>query len=70
MGTNLTKHIFTVSRENRESISGHKGKFLIGEIKGFTGTDAPYEDPQNAEIEIKNMTNGESVNFIFDKLKI
>ena len=45
-------------------------KALNGEIKGFTGIDAPYEEPQNAEIEIKNMTINESVNFIFNKLEI
>ena len=28
MSTNLTKHSFTVSREKREQISGHKGKVL------------------------------------------
>ena len=28
MSTNLTKHCFTVSREKREQISGHKGKVL------------------------------------------
>ena len=27
-------------------------KALNGEIKGFTGIDAPYEEPQNPEIEI------------------
>ena len=44
-------------------------KALNGEIKGFTGIDAPYEEPQNAELEIKNMTIEESVNFIIKKLK-
>ena len=44
-------------------------KALSGEIKGFTGIDAPYEEPQNPEIEIINMTIEESVNFIINKLK-
>ena len=44
-------------------------KALNGEIKGFTGIDAPYEEPQNPEIEIKRMTVEESVNFIINKLK-
>ena len=43
-------------------------KALSGEIKGFTGIDAPYQEPQNPEIEIKNMTIEESVNFIIKKL--
>ena len=45
-------------------------KALNGEIKGFTGIDAPYENPQNAEIEIKDMTIDESVNFILSELNI
>ena len=45
-------------------------KALNGEIKGFTGIDAPYENPQNPDIEIKNMTIDESVNFIINSLKI
>jgi len=45
-------------------------KALNGEIKGFTGIDAPYEEPQNPEIVIKNMTIDESVNFIINSLKI
>ena len=44
-------------------------KAINGEIKGFTGIDAPYEEPQNPEIEIKRMTVEESVNFIINKLK-
>ena len=39
-------------------------------IKGFTGIDAPYEEPQNPDIEIKNMDIDESVNFIINSLKI
>ena len=44
-------------------------KALTGEIKGFTGIDAPYQEPKNPDIEIKNMTIEESVNFIINKLK-
>jgi len=45
-------------------------KALNGQIKGFTGIDAPYQEPKNAEIEIKDMTIDESVNFILIKLKV
>ena len=45
-------------------------KALKGEIKGFTGIDAPYEEPKNAEIEIKNMSIEDSVDFIINKLKL
>ena len=44
-------------------------KAISGEIKGFTGIDAPYEEPKNPEIEINSMTVEESVNFIINKLK-
>ncbi len=44
-------------------------KAINGEIKGFTGIDAPYEEPQNPEIEINSMTVEESVDFIINKLK-
>ena len=36
-------------------------KALAGEIKGFTGIDAPYEKPTNAEIIIKNLSISGSV---------
>ena len=36
-------------------------KALSGEIKGFTGIDAPYEKPINPEIVIKNLSISESV---------
>ena len=45
-------------------------KALNGEIKGFTGIDAPYQEPQNAEIEIKDMTIEKKAKFILNKLKI
>ena len=45
-------------------------KALNGEIKDFTGIDSPYQEPQNPEIEIKNMTINESVNFILSELNI
>ncbi|MCH1485799.1 MAG: adenylyl-sulfate kinase [Flavobacteriaceae bacterium] len=36
-------------------------KALSGEIKGFTGIDAPYEKPAKAEVTLKNMSISESV---------
>ena len=36
-------------------------KALAGEIKGFTGIDAPYEKPTKAEVTLKNMSISESV---------
>ena len=36
-------------------------KAINGEIKGFTGVDAPYEKPKNPEIELRNNSIQESV---------
>ena len=44
-------------------------KALNGEIKGFTGIDAPYEEPKKAEIEIKDMNIKESVDYLLKKIK-
>ena len=44
-------------------------KALNGEIKGFTGIDAPYQEPLKAEIEIQNMSIEESIDLIINKLK-
>ena len=44
-------------------------KALSGEIKNFTGIDAPYENPQNPEIIIKNLTIDRSVDKIIKYLK-
>jgi adenylyl-sulfate kinase len=37
----------------QRDVKGHYKKALLGEIKGFTGIDSPYEPPENSEIEIK-----------------
>merc|ERR1712039_519674 len=41
-----------------------------GKIKGFTGIDAPYEKPENAEVHIRSDQNSiaRSVNIILQKL--
>ncbi|MFQ3545385.1 adenylyl-sulfate kinase [Halobacillus rhizosphaerae] len=46
-------------------------KARAGEIKGFTGIDAPYEEPYNPEIVIETdkMTLEESVEHIMNHLK-
>tara|TARA_B100001564_G_scaffold333232_1_gene320738 strand:+ start:60 stop:632 length:573 start_codon:yes stop_codon:yes gene_type:complete len=44
-------------------------KALNGEIKGFTGIDAPYQEPEDAEIEIKSLSIEESIDLIIKKLK-
>jgi len=46
-------------------------KAKAGEIKGFTGIDAPYEEPENAELilDTDKETVEESVNRVLDILK-
>ena len=36
----------------RRDVNGLYAKALAGEIKGFTGVDDPYEEPENAEIVV------------------
>jgi adenylylsulfate kinase len=51
-------------------VKGLYKKARKGEIKGFTGIDAPYEVPSNPDLEVKTdqMTIEESVDFIYDYL--
>ena len=44
-------------------------KALAGEIKGFTGIDAPYEKPTKAEVTLKNMSISESVKNLLQFIK-
>tara|TARA_Y100001968_G_C19267995_1_gene672704 strand:+ start:161 stop:733 length:573 start_codon:yes stop_codon:yes gene_type:complete len=44
-------------------------KALAGEIKGFTGIDAPYEAPKNAEIILENLSIEESVKELLKYIK-
>lgn len=55
--------------ESRD-VKGLYKKARKGEIKGFTGIDAPYEAPINPSIEVKthNMTIDESVDMIYNYL--
>ena len=39
----------------QRDVKGHYRKALMGDIKGFTGIDSPYEPPENAEIIIKTV---------------
>lgn len=56
--------------ENRD-IKGLYKKARKGEIKDFTGINAPYEAPENPNIEIitDNKTIEESVDFIYNLIK-
>lgn len=45
-------------------------KAINGEIKGFTGVDAPYEKPKNPEIELRNNSIQESVDLIIKNISL
>lgn len=51
-------------------VKGLYKKARKGEIKGFTGIDAPYEAPLQADIEIKtkDLTIEESVNMLYEHI--
>lgn len=51
-------------------VKGLYKKALAGEIKNFTGLDAPFEAPTQPDIEVKTdqMTVEESIDLIFEKL--
>lgn len=51
-------------------VKGLYKKARKGEIKGFTGIDAPYEAPQNPELDVKTaqMTIEESVDVIYNHI--
>jgi adenylylsulfate kinase len=44
-------------------------KAIAGEIKGFTGIDAPYQEPLNPEINLDNLSIEDSVNILIDQLR-
>lgn len=56
--------------ENRD-VKGLYKKARKGEIKGFTGIDAPYEAPENPALEIQTdkMTVAEATNLIWEHIQ-
>lgn len=55
----------------RRDVNGLYKKAFAGEIKGFTGVDDPYEEPENAEIvvETEGKTPEESAQVVIDRLE-
>ena len=53
---------------NRDPKGFYK-KAIAGEIKGFTGIDAPYEEPLNPEINLENLSIEKSVEILINYLK-
>lgn len=55
----------------KRDVKGMYKKALAGKLKGFTGVDDPYEEPEHPEIivDTDKETVDESVKHIFDALK-
>ena len=55
----------------RRDVKGLYAKAFAGEIKGFTGVDDPYEEPENAEIVVdtEQLDVEESAQLILSKLE-
>ena len=55
----------------RRDVNGLYAKAFAGEIKGFTGVDDPYEEPENAEIvvETEGKSPEESAQVVIEKLE-
>ena len=53
----------------KRDIKGLYAKARKGEIKDFTGVNAPFDIPKNADIEIKDLTIEKSVETIFSYLQ-
>jgi adenylylsulfate kinase len=55
----------------RRDVNGLYAKAFAGEIKGFTGVDDPYEEPENPEIviETEGKTPEESAQVVIEKLE-
>src|SRR3954449_6920650 len=55
----------------RRDVNGLYKKAFAGEIKGFTGVDDPYEEPENAEIvvETEGKSPEESAQVVIAKLE-
>jgi adenylyl-sulfate kinase len=55
----------------RRDVNGLYKKAFAGEIKGFTGVDDPYEEPESPEIvvETEGRTPEESAQVVIDKLE-
>ncbi len=54
----------------QRDVKGLYKKALAGEIKNFTGLDAPFEAPENPDIEVKTneMSIDEAVESVFQKI--
>ena len=53
----------------KRDLKGLYKKAIAGEIKGFTGIDAPYEEPLNSEITLDNLSIEDSVEVLMKFLR-
>ena len=71
-GTFVLVHVATSLDEcARRDVNGLYAKAFAGEIKGFTGVDDPYEEPESAEVvvETEGKTPEESAQVVIEKLE-
>jgi adenylyl-sulfate kinase len=71
-GTLVEVHLATSVEEcARRDVKGLYEKAFAGEIKGFTGVDDPYEEPENPELRIDTEQHepAESASIILAKLE-
>jgi adenylylsulfate kinase len=61
----------SVEEATRRDTKGLYEKALRGEIKGFTGVDDPYEEPENAEliVDTEQQSPEESASAVISKLE-
>ena len=72
IGNYIEVHISTpLETCEKRDVKGLYAKARSGIIKGFTGIDDPYENPENPEIKIDttDMSIEEATNIVFDFLK-
>ena len=53
----------------KRDLKGLYKKAIAGEIKGFTGIDAPYEEPLSPEISLDNLSIEDSVAVLMECLR-
>ena len=58
----------SVAECEKRDVKGLYAKARLGEIKNFTGIDAPFEDPTNAAVEVNTtkLSIDESIKKVLD----
>ncbi|WP_282134420.1 adenylyl-sulfate kinase [Seonamhaeicola maritimus] len=73
VGTNNFVEVFvntSLKECERRDVKGLYEKARVGEINDFTGVSAPYEAPENPDIELNEFnTISESIEIVYKKIK-